>query len=66
MVLELHDTGNLTESSMAELVGRYWKLAVITVEEDVRLGRIARSTVYDSPDERWRAAGIEFDQAEGA
>ncbi|MEW5685743.1 MAG: hypothetical protein AB1942_12555 [Pseudomonadota bacterium] len=47
---------------MAELVSRYWKLAVITVEEDARLNRVARSTVYDNPDERWKAAGIEFER----
>jgi len=60
-VLELYATGNLTEATMDDLTRRYWKLAVITVEEDARLAKIARSTVYETPDARWSDAGILFD-----
>jgi hypothetical protein len=51
----------LTEDAMATLIKRFWKLAVITIEEDGRLNRIARSRAADSPDERWRRAGISFE-----
>jgi hypothetical protein len=60
LVLELYEKDNLTEESMAVLVRQYWKLAVITLEEDSRLNKLARSKLFSSPDERWRAAGIDF------
>jgi hypothetical protein len=60
MVRQLNLDGSLTDTTMADLVGRLWKLAVITIEEDVRLNKIARSRPFSSPDERWRAAGISF------
>ena len=53
MVLELYDRGELTEATLAHLVTRYWKLAVITLDEDLRLNKLARSKLYASPDERW-------------
>lgn len=61
MVLELYDRDDLTEATLAALVAQYWKLAVITLEEDARLNTVARSKHYDTPDERWSAAGIRFD-----
>lgn len=64
MVLELYDQDTLTEENMAALVNQYWKLAVITVDEDARLSRFARSKVYATPDERWAAAGISFSSAD--
>ena len=42
-VLDLFDKGNLTEIEMETLIRKFWKLAVITTEEDARLNRIARS-----------------------
>ena len=60
-VLNLYESEKLTEESMEGLVNRYWKLAVITLEEDERLNKIARSKAFDTPDDRWRAAGITFD-----
>jgi hypothetical protein len=50
----------LDQQSLDELVRNHWKLAVITLEEDVKLARIARSKGYDTPDARWAAAEIEF------
>lgn len=60
MALDLFDRGQLTENSMQTLTKRFWKLAVITIEEDQRLNRIARSKPFGSPEERWAAAGIAF------
>jgi hypothetical protein len=60
MVMELYDKDGLTEDAMATLVQKFWKLAVITIEEDNRLNQLARSKAAASPDERWRAAGILF------
>jgi hypothetical protein len=51
----------LSTKSMARLVERYWKLAVITLEEDERLNKVARSRAFKSPQERWAAARIEFE-----
>jgi hypothetical protein len=45
---------------MAKLVERYWKLAVISLEEDKRLNKVARSKAFKTPEDRWAAAGIEF------
>jgi hypothetical protein len=60
MVMELYQQGSLTEKAMKNLVGRYWKLAVITLEEDRALNKVARSKMFDTPGERWAAAGIKF------
>jgi hypothetical protein len=60
MVYNLYLSQELNESRMNDLVHRYWRLAVITVDEDARLNKIARSRAFDSPEERWKAAGIEF------
>ena len=59
-VLELYRKDKLSAKTMARLVERYWKLAVITLEEDERLNKIARSKTFKTPDERWEAAGIKF------
>jgi hypothetical protein len=42
-VVELYRKDKLSEKNMAKLAERYWKLAVITLEEDERLNKIARS-----------------------
>ena len=62
--MKLYETGVLSENEMASLVTQYWKLAVITVEEDQVLNKNFRSKLFKSPDERWRAANIEFDVSE--
>lgn len=59
-VLDLYHKNKLNESEMANLVKKYWKLAVITLEEDEKLNKIARSKMYDTPELRWKAAGISF------
>jgi hypothetical protein len=59
-VLALFEKDNLTEDAMATLSQKLWKLAVVTIEEDSRLNKIARSKAADSPDERWKSAGILF------
>ena len=56
----LYQKGKLSEKSMQKLVHRYWKLAVITLEEDQCLNRVARSRMFDTPEKRWSAAGIKF------
>ena len=60
MVLDLYERDDLTLEAMERLVTRYWKLAVITLEEDARLAGIARSKVFATPAERWAAAEIKF------
>jgi len=61
-VMELAESGKLNGQTMDELAKRYWKLAVITVAGDDRLNKISRSEALETPDERWRKAGIAFDQ----
>jgi hypothetical protein len=61
MVLKLDQEAALTEAGMNDLVKKYWKLAVITLEEDERLNKNFRSKLFDSHDERWLAADIEFE-----
>jgi hypothetical protein len=59
-VMELFDKKQLNEKTINTLVQRYWKLAVITLEEDQRLNKVARSKMFSSPDKRWKTAGIVF------
>ena len=42
------------------MVDRLWKLAVITLDEDRHLNKTARSLMFDTPEARWKAAGIKF------
>ena len=60
MTMDLYRRGELNEKTMIQLVEDYWKLAVITIEENKRLNKLARSKVFKTPDERWAAAGIKF------
>jgi len=60
MVLDLYQKEKLNSKTMTRLIKRFWKLAVITLEEDERLNKIARSKIFKTPDERWEAAGIKF------
>ena len=60
-VLDIYHKHKLDESEMNKLVKKHWKLAVITLEEDRRLNKIARSKMYKAPELRWKAAGIRFE-----
>jgi hypothetical protein len=53
-VLELYRKDKLSTMTMAKLVKRYWKLAVITLEEDNRLNKVARSRAFKTPEARWQ------------
>ena len=44
---------------MNRLVKKFWKLAVITLEEDSRLSKLSKLS-FKTPDERWAAAAINF------
>ena len=60
-VLEKYKTdGKLGEEMMDELVDRYWRVAVITLEEDKKLDRT--NTAGKSAEHRWSDAGIEFEE----
>ena len=59
-VLNLYKKNELNTTTMVNLVKRNYKLAVITIEEDLRLNKIARSKIFNTPEERWAAAGIKF------
>ncbi len=60
MILKLYHKQKLNKREMDKLVKKYWKLAVITLEEDRKLNKIARSKIYKTPELRWKAAGIHF------
>ena len=59
-IMALYREGKLTEQSMDVLVNKLWKLAVITIDEDMRLNKVARSKGFAAPEERWAAAEIVF------
>ena len=60
MTMDLHREGKLNDKTMRQLVKRYWKLAVITLKEDRRLNKVARSKMFDTPEKRWAATGIKM------
>jgi hypothetical protein len=45
---------------MNTLATKYYKVAVITLDEDKCLNKIARSKIFRRPDDRWKLAGIKF------
>ena len=59
-ILGLYRRDKLNARTMIKLAERDYRLAVITLDEDKRLNKIARSKVFDTPDERWAAADIKF------
>lgn len=61
MVMDLYMAENLSEASMNDLVDRKWKLAVVTLDEDRRLNKIARDRAFETPEARWAAADIKFE-----
>jgi hypothetical protein len=58
-VLARFKQGKLTKEWMDRHCDKKWKVAIITQEEDRRLNRL-KDTKFDSPDQRWAAAQIEF------
>ena len=61
MVLQLYKDNKLNQKEIDNLVNRYWKIAVITLNEDKRLNEIgARSKMFKTPELRWEEAGILF------
>ena len=60
LVLESYRKGRLTERSLNDLCRKRWKVAVITHEEDARLSKIGRSSLFNTPDDRWATAKIKF------
>jgi hypothetical protein len=59
-ILGLYQKNELNEHTMQGAVQRYYRLAVITLHEDQNLNKIGRSKMFDTPEERWASAGIEF------
>lgn len=59
-VLGLYQKNKLNTKRMVKLVERYYKCAVITLEENQHLNTIARSKIFATPEERWAVAGITF------
>ena len=57
MIKKLNTSERLTEQSLADLIKKYWRMAVLTHEEDSRLGK---SKTFKTPQERWATAGIRF------
>lgn len=60
MVLDLYNKDRLNEKAMLKIVEDHWRVAVVTLKEDQRLNKIARSTVFPTPEERWAKSGIRF------
>ena len=58
--LKLYHANNLSANTLNDLVISYWKLAVITISEDIKLNELARSKMYETPEARWKDAGINF------
>jgi hypothetical protein len=61
-VMSIYALRGLNEQAMFDLAMKSWKLAVITLDEDRRLNKVARSRPASSPEERWRMAGIKFEE----
>lgn len=60
MTMDLYRKRGLNKNTMNKLVESRWKLAVITIEENQRLNRVARKKVFESPEQRWAAVEIRF------
>lgn len=63
IIFQMWEQDRLTQAQLETLIYQRWKLAVITLEEDKRLNRLARSQMFATPDERWASAGISFPTA---
>ena len=51
------------ESSLRQIIDRHWRLAVITLEEDRHLNKLARARPFETPEARWAEAGIHFHES---
>jgi hypothetical protein len=60
IVLGKYVARQLTQKKLDALVKKHWKLAVISLDEDKRLNKIARAKMFGTPEDRWAAASIEF------
>lgn len=56
-ILALYEKGRLTPRAMRVIVNKYWRVAVLTHEED---RRIRRKPLFKMPQERWAHYGIKF------
>jgi len=59
-VLAAYKDDKLTKEWLDQHCEAKWKVAVITHDEDLRLNKVARARAFATPEDRWRAAGIEF------
>ena len=59
VIFQRWKVSNIEDSWMDETIQKLWKVAIITVEEDRKLNKSARSKMFESPFDRWRSAGIE-------
>lgn len=59
-VFALYEKKKLNTRAMTILIQKKYKLAVITLDENKVLNKIARCEAYTTPEERWDAAGIKF------
>jgi hypothetical protein len=63
LVYDVYVAGKLTEEMLISMIENLWKIAVITKEEDARLsGAGLRSKRMETPEARWAAVGIQFEQ----
>lgn len=60
LVLKLNHDKRLSKRTMDNLCKKYWSVAVITLEEDQRLNKSARSSLFPRPADRWASAKIKF------
>jgi hypothetical protein len=60
-IFNLYLRDKLTEKLFNKMLDEHYKLAVITLEEDKRISANGhRSVMHDTPDMRWKAAGIKI------
>ena len=62
-IVELYQNKKLNEREIAALIKRYWRLAVLTKDEDREVNSKFRTVTFTSPKKRWEAAGIKFDNS---
>jgi hypothetical protein len=63
LVLKHHADNSLDKNLLNDFMARYWKLAVLTLEEDERLNRLVRSKMSDTPEQRWALVNIEMEES---
>lgn len=60
IILDQYRASGFNRQWLDNLCDERWKVAVITCEEDKRLNKIARSTLFERSEDRWAIAGIVF------